>query len=171
MKVGYPDKWKDYSTIDIQDDKLIENMMNVSLWEYRDQLTKAGKPVDKSEWGMTPQTINAYNNPNNNEIVFPAAILQPPSQEGEVQGASPGPGCGGRERGHSRNRKHRRRSREGRRRAEIDGGRGGDRGLRAECGHGEKTERTHGHCANTDARARERASTTMSATRLPERQL
>jgi predicted metalloendopeptidase len=77
-KIGYPDKWKDYSTIDIQDDKLIENMMNVALWEYKDQLAKAGKPVDKSEWQMTPQTINAYNNPNNNEIVFPAAILQPP---------------------------------------------------------------------------------------------
>ena len=77
-KIGYPDKWKDYSTIDIQRDKLIENMMNVDLWEHNDMIAKAGKPVDKSEWGMTPQTINAYNNPTNNEIVFPAAILQPP---------------------------------------------------------------------------------------------
>lgn len=77
-KIGYPDKWKDYSTIDIQPDKLIENMMNVELWEHNDMIAKAGKPVDKSEWGMTPQTINAYNNPTNNEIVFPAAILQPP---------------------------------------------------------------------------------------------
>jgi putative endopeptidase len=77
-KIGYPDKWKDYSSIDIQPDKLIENMMNINLWEHNDMIAKAGKPVDKSEWMMTPQTINAYNNSNNNEIVFPAAILQPP---------------------------------------------------------------------------------------------
>jgi len=77
-KIGYPDKWKDYSTIDIQSDKLIENMMSIDLWEHNDMIAKAGKPVDKSEWMMSPQTINAYNNPNNNEIVFPAAILQPP---------------------------------------------------------------------------------------------
>lgn len=77
-KIGYPDKWKDYSSIDIQPDKLIENMMNINLWEHKDMIAKAGKPVDKSEWMMTPQTINAYNNSNNNEIVFPAAILQPP---------------------------------------------------------------------------------------------
>ncbi len=77
-KIGYPDTWKDYSTIDIQPDKLAENSMNISLWEHRDMVAKAGKPVDKKEWGMSPQTINAYNNPTNNEIVFPAAILQPP---------------------------------------------------------------------------------------------
>lgn len=77
-KIGYPDKWKDYSSIDIQNDKLVENMINVSLWETNDMLAKAGKPVDKSEWMMSPQTINAYNNPTNNELVFPAAILQPP---------------------------------------------------------------------------------------------
>lgn len=77
-KIGYPDKWKDYSTIDIQPDKLIENMMNITLWEHNDMIAKAGKPVDKSEWMMSPQTINAYNNPTNNELVFPAAILQPP---------------------------------------------------------------------------------------------
>lgn len=77
-KIGYPDKWKDYSTIHIQPDKLIENMMNVTLWEHNDMIAKAGKPVDKSEWMMSPQTINAYNNSTNNEIVFPAAILQPP---------------------------------------------------------------------------------------------
>ena len=77
-KIGYPDKWKDYSTIDIQNDKLVENSMNIALWEHNDMIKKAGKPVDKSEWGMSPQTINAYNNPTNNEIVFPAAILQPP---------------------------------------------------------------------------------------------
>jgi len=77
-KIGYPDKWKDYSSIDIQPDKLIENMMNITLWENNDMIAKAGKPVDKSEWMMSPQTINAYNNSTNNEIVFPAAILQPP---------------------------------------------------------------------------------------------
>ena len=77
-KIGYPDKWKDYSTIDIQPDKLVENSMNITLWDHKDMLAKVGKPVDKSEWGMSPQTINAYNNPTNNEIVFPAAILQPP---------------------------------------------------------------------------------------------
>ncbi|MFZ4520076.1 MAG: M13 family metallopeptidase [Bacteroidales bacterium] len=77
-KIGYPDKWKDYSSIDIQPDKLIENSMNINLWEHNDMVARNGKPVDKSEWGMSPQTINAYNNPTNNEIVFPAAILQPP---------------------------------------------------------------------------------------------
>ena len=77
-KIGYPDKWKDYSSIDIRPDKLVENSMSITLWDHRDMLSKAGKPVDKSEWGMSPQTINAYNNPTNNEIVFPAAILQPP---------------------------------------------------------------------------------------------
>jgi len=77
-KIGYPDKWKDYSSIDIQQDKLIENMMNITLWEHGDMIAKAGKPVDKSEWMMSPQTINAYNNSTSNEIVFPAAILQPP---------------------------------------------------------------------------------------------
>jgi len=77
-KIGYPDKWKDYSSIDIQPDKLIENCNNISLWEHNDMIAKAGKPVDKSEWMMSPQTINAYNNSSNNEIVFPAAILQPP---------------------------------------------------------------------------------------------
>jgi len=77
-KIGYPDTWKDYSSIDIQPDKLVENSMNIALWEHHDMISKAGKPVDKKEWDMTPQTINAYNNPTNNEIVFPAAILQPP---------------------------------------------------------------------------------------------
>jgi len=77
-KIGYPDTWKDYSSIDIRPDKLVENSMNIALWDHQDMISKAGKPVDKSEWGMSPQTINAYNNPTNNEIVFPAAILQPP---------------------------------------------------------------------------------------------
>jgi putative endopeptidase len=77
-KIGYPDKWKDYSTIDIANDKLFENNINICLWDHHDMVSKAGKPVDKAEWLMSPQTINAYNSSNNNEIVFPAAILQPP---------------------------------------------------------------------------------------------
>ena len=77
-KIGYPDTWKDYSSIDIQSDKLFENSINITLWDHNDMIARVGKPVDKKEWGMSPQTINAYNNPTNNEIVFPAAILQPP---------------------------------------------------------------------------------------------
>lgn len=82
VKVAYPDKWKDYSALSIQSEKqggsLYKNMQNISLWRYNEDLNKIGKPVDKMEWGMTPQTVNAYYNPLNNEIVFPAAILQSP---------------------------------------------------------------------------------------------
>ncbi len=79
VKIGYPDKWEDYSTMVI-DPKLsyYENMHNVSMWHQAKELAKWGKPVDKTEWGMTPQTINAYYNPMTNEIVFPAGILQAP---------------------------------------------------------------------------------------------
>ena len=77
-KIGYPNKWKDYSNIEIKSDALLENMFAVSRWHSEDNLSKYGKPVDKTEWGMTPQTINAYYNPSNNEVVFPAGILQPP---------------------------------------------------------------------------------------------
>lgn len=79
VKIGYPDKWKDYSEL-IIDPQLsyYENAHNAGLWRVREHLKKWGKPVDKSEWGMTPQTINAYYNPVNNEIVFPAGILQAP---------------------------------------------------------------------------------------------
>ncbi|SEF65971.1 putative endopeptidase [Halpernia humi] len=82
VKVAYPDKWKDYSKLDIKSEaeggSLYSNLENVAAWQYQRNLDKIGKPVDKSEWGMTPQTVNAYYNPVNNEIVFPAAILQPP---------------------------------------------------------------------------------------------
>ncbi|MDE6010569.1 MAG: M13 family metallopeptidase [Muribaculaceae bacterium] len=79
VKIGYPDNWKDYSTMDIDPSKsYYENMHNAKLWHIADYLNKWGKPVDRSEWGMTPQTINAYYNPLNNEIVFPAGILQAP---------------------------------------------------------------------------------------------
>ena len=77
-KIGYPDKWKDYSSIDIKSDKLFENVIEASLFAHEENVKKIGKPVDKSEWGMTPQTVNAYYNPLNNEVVFPAGILQPP---------------------------------------------------------------------------------------------
>ena len=79
VKIGYPDKWKDYSTLDITPDKTYyENLRNASAWYVKDNLDKLGKPTDKTEWGMTPQTVNAYYNPTTNEICFPAAILQKP---------------------------------------------------------------------------------------------
>ena len=79
VKIGYPDKWKDYSTMNIDPAlSYAENMHNVSMWHQQETYSKWGKPVDKTEWGMTPQTINAYYNPMANEIVFPAGILQAP---------------------------------------------------------------------------------------------
>ncbi|MBQ1913164.1 MAG: M13 family metallopeptidase [Bacteroidales bacterium] len=79
VKIGYPDKWKDYSTLDINpENTYYENLRNASAWYVQDNLSKLGKPTDKTEWGMTPQTVNAYYNPTTNEICFPAAILQKP---------------------------------------------------------------------------------------------
>jgi len=78
IKIGYPDKWRDYSTLKITKDSYFQNIMASSRFEFTRDLNKIGKPVDRNEWGMTPQTVNAYYNPNMNEIVFPAAILQPP---------------------------------------------------------------------------------------------
>lgn len=79
VKIGYPDKWKDYSSMVIDPElSYYENMHNVSMWHQKELYSKWGKPVDKTEWGMTPQTVNAYYNPMANEIVFPAAILQAP---------------------------------------------------------------------------------------------
>ena len=77
-KIGYPDKWKDYSSIEIAPDKLFENVISASLYAHKENVDKIGKDVDKKEWLMTPQTVNAYYNPLNNEVVFPAGILQPP---------------------------------------------------------------------------------------------
>lgn len=77
-KVGYPDVWKDYSTLQIGRDSYAANVMAAARWQFRDNLSKFGKPVDRTEWGMTPQTYNAYYNPSNNEIVLPAAILMIP---------------------------------------------------------------------------------------------
>ncbi|AZB01878.1 M13 family peptidase [Chryseobacterium joostei] len=82
VKIAYPDKWKDYSQLKVESPKqgasLYSNLQNVSAWQYQRSLDKVGKPVDKTEWGMSPQTVNAYYSGSNNEIVFPAAILQPP---------------------------------------------------------------------------------------------
>jgi putative endopeptidase len=77
-KIGYPDKWKDYSSIDISRDNIIANLRGTSHFEYNRSIAKIGKPVDRSEWQMTPPTINAYYDPTQNNINFPAGILQPP---------------------------------------------------------------------------------------------
>ncbi|WOH39014.1 M13-type metalloendopeptidase [Thalassotalea fonticola] len=77
-KIGYPDKWEDYSKISISADNLIANLINVDQVDYAKSIEKLGGPIHTWEWGMTPQTVNAYYNPTVNEIVFPAAILQPP---------------------------------------------------------------------------------------------
>lgn len=77
-KIGYPDQWRDYTALKVVKGDLYGNMEKATAFEYNRQINKLGKPVDRSEWGMTPQTVNAYYNPTLNEIVFPAAILQPP---------------------------------------------------------------------------------------------
>jgi putative endopeptidase len=77
-KIGYPDEWKDYSKLVIKADDLVGNFMRAAEVEYQRDVDRLGGPIDRNEWGMTPQTINAYYNPVMNEIVFPAAILQPP---------------------------------------------------------------------------------------------
>ena len=77
-KIGYPDKWRDWSSLDTDRDSYIGNVTAANEFNYKWALSKIGKPVDKTEWGMSPQTVNAYYNPLANEIVFPAAILQPP---------------------------------------------------------------------------------------------
>ncbi len=82
IKIGYPDKWKDYSKLTIkskeQGGSYYENMKNVARWNFQENIADLNKPVDKTRWGMSPQTVNAYYSATNNEIVFPAAILQPP---------------------------------------------------------------------------------------------
>ena len=78
VKVGYPEKWKDYSKLEIKNDSYWANVCRASEWGFNDMYSRIGKPVDKDEWLMTPQTVNAYYNPSTNEICFPAAILQPP---------------------------------------------------------------------------------------------
>ena len=77
-KIGYPDKWRDYSTLKIVRGDALGNSLRSNTFEFRRQLNKIGKPLDKKEWGMTPPTVNAYYNPLQNDINFPAGILQPP---------------------------------------------------------------------------------------------
>ena len=78
VKIGYPDKWKDYSTLEIKDDSYWANIKRASEFAYNEMMDELGKPVDKTKWHMSPQTVNAYYSPSSNEICFPAGILQPP---------------------------------------------------------------------------------------------
>jgi putative endopeptidase len=78
VKIGYPDKWRDYSSLEIKRDTYLKNVIRAAQWAKKDNLAKINTPVDETEWGMNPQTVNAYYSPNRNEIVFPAAILQHP---------------------------------------------------------------------------------------------
>jgi predicted metalloendopeptidase len=78
VKIGYPEKWRDYSALEIRPGDLMGNLRRAQEFAYNRMINRLGQPVDRAEWGMTPQTVNAYYNPTNNEIVFPAAILQPP---------------------------------------------------------------------------------------------
>ncbi len=78
QKIGFPDKWRDYSALEVRTESYVENVIRANEFEFDRNMKKLGKPVDKSEWGMSPPTVNAYFHPLNNEIVFPAGILQPP---------------------------------------------------------------------------------------------
>jgi len=86
-KIGYPDEWRDYSALEIKADDLIGNMRRAAGFEHQRHLSRLNQPVDRQEWGMTPQTVNAYYNPSLNEIVFPAAILQPPFFDAQADDA------------------------------------------------------------------------------------
>ncbi len=77
-KFGYPDKWKDYRTLEIKEDSYLDNNYRASEWAFNDMISNLGKPIDRLKWNMLPQTVNAYYSPTLNEIVFPAAIMQPP---------------------------------------------------------------------------------------------
>jgi putative endopeptidase len=86
-KIAYPDKWRDYSSVMVTRDNLIENIHHTSSFEFHRQLNKIGKPVDETEWGMTPPTVNAYYQPSMNDINFPAGILQPPFYDNTADAA------------------------------------------------------------------------------------
>src|SRR5208283_5368539 len=86
-KIGYPDKWRDYSSIEIRRDDLVGNAQRADAFECQRQLNKIGKPVDRKEWGMTPPTVNAYYDPSMNDINFPAGILQPPFYDNAMDDA------------------------------------------------------------------------------------
>jgi predicted metalloendopeptidase len=86
-KIGYPDEWKDYSTLEVSADDLVQDVRNAREFNHYQQIDKLGKPIDRKEWFMPPQTVNAYYNPGLNEIVFPAAYLQPPNFQLDVEDA------------------------------------------------------------------------------------
>ena len=86
-KIGYPDKWRDYSKLEIGRDSYLANVRRGNAFETRRNLDKIGQPIDRTEWHMAPQEINAYYSPVSNEIVFPAAIMQPPYFDGEMDDA------------------------------------------------------------------------------------
>ena len=94
-KIGYPDKWRDYSGLTVDKNDLLGNVIRSQVFGYHHNINKLGQPVDRDEWGMTPQTINAYYNPEFNEIVFPAAILQPPFFNAKADDAVNYGGIGG----------------------------------------------------------------------------
>ncbi|PYU97690.1 MAG: peptidase M13, partial [Acidobacteria bacterium] len=86
-KIGYPDKWRDYSAFHVDRGPYVMNVLRGDLFEFNRDLAKIGKPVDRTEWGMTPPTVNAYYNAEKNEIVFPAGILQPPFFDAQADDA------------------------------------------------------------------------------------
>src|SRR5258708_16555811 len=86
-KIGYPDKWRDYSSLQVDRGSYVTNRFRANACDKRRDLAKIGRPVDKTEWGMSPPTVNAYYNPQINEIVFPAGILQPPFFDAEADDA------------------------------------------------------------------------------------
>lgn len=87
VKVGYPDKWKDYSSLEIKNDSYWANICRANVFAHKDMMEDEGQPVDRTKWAMSPQTVNAYYNPTTNEICFPAAILQPPFFNAEADDA------------------------------------------------------------------------------------
>ncbi len=95
VKIGYPDKWRDYSKLEIKEGDAYGNLIRAGAWDYRHDVERLNQPVDKTEWGMTPQTVNAYYNSVNNEIVFPAAILQAPFFHPDADAAINYGGIGG----------------------------------------------------------------------------
>jgi len=95
IKIGYPDKWRDYSRLEIRPHDLVGNITRANLLESEREINKLGHPIDRTEWDMTPQTVNAYYNPERNEIVFPAAILQPPFFDAKADDAVNYGGIGG----------------------------------------------------------------------------
>ena len=95
VKIGYPNKWRDYSALEVRPDDLFGNAERAGIFQWNYQLNRLNEPVDKTEWGMTPQTVNAYYNSTNNEIVFPAAILQPPFFDPDADPAVNYGGIGG----------------------------------------------------------------------------